>query len=120
MIINLTPHDIVIYSEQNTVYDPVTRSYKQTGELKELKRFTSQGCARVGSKEQLVDTIDSIEIYTIKFSQAENLPVAQDGIYYIVSAIVKNAHPDRKDLLVPCHSVRNQENKIIGCLALAR
>ena len=42
------------------------------------------------------------------------------GVFYIVSQLVKNALPDRTDLLVPAEVVRDGNGNIIGCKSLGR
>ena len=49
------------------------------------------------------------------FLKPEELPAYQDGVFYIVSQLVKYALPERADLLVPSVIVRNRFGKIIGC-----
>lgn len=40
--------------------------------------------------------------------------------YYIVSQLVKNALPHRRDLLVPAEVQRSKEGLILGCRSLGR
>jgi hypothetical protein len=41
-------------------------------------------------------------------------------VYYIVSAMVRAALPDRKDLLVPSQQVRDDAGRVVGCKTLGR
>lgn len=68
----------------------------------------------------LVDGIDGIPITETKFGEVENLPEFKEGVFYIVSQMVKNALPNRKDLLVPTETVRDRAGRVIGCRSLGR
>lgn len=106
MVINMTPHPINIVNEDGKI----TKTYKASGELIRLSVKTAKG-------EPLFDgTPTSITV----FGEAEGLPSFKNGIFYIVSQLVKNALPNRLDLLVPAEMVRDEEGKIIGCKSLGR
>ena len=51
------------------------------------------------------------------YGKVSNLPEPKDGVLYIVSAAVRTALPERNDLASPAHLVRDEEGRIIGCLA---
>ena len=55
-----------------------------------------------------------------EFGEPEGLPEFREGIFYIVSQLVKNALPDRTDLLVPAEIVRDDAGVIIGAKSLGR
>jgi hypothetical protein len=55
-----------------------------------------------------------------EFGEPEGLPEFQDNVYYIVSQLVKNALPNRTDLLVPAEVVRDTMGNIVGCKSLGR
>ena len=38
-----------------------------------------------------------------------------DGVILIVSTLVKNASPDRKDLVSPGELIRNEAGQPVGC-----
>ena len=48
-----------------------------------------------------------------------NLPDYEEGVYYIVSALVANAYPERKDLLMVNETIRDDDGRIIGCKSFA-
>lgn len=52
------------------------------------------------------------------YGKAEGLSDYKEGTFYIVSQLVKNALPQRKDLLVPTNVVRNKAGNIVGCESL--
>lgn len=104
VIKNYTPHPINICNNQ--------------GEI--VKTFKSEGLIRLKSETVKDGEINDISISKTVFGQPEGLPSFQEGIYYIVSQLVKNALPDRKDLLVPAEVLRDDSGKIIGCQSLGK
>ncbi|WP_291566899.1 MULTISPECIES: hypothetical protein [unclassified Clostridium] len=102
-ILNYTPHTVnIIISESGEIYN-----------------FLSVGNARCIQTTVQVGEINNIPITSTKFGEVEGLPQEQEGIYYIVSRLILQALPQRKDLLVPNEVVRDEEGKIIGCKSLA-
>lgn len=103
-IINLTPHALNIKTSDGAV----------------LNLPPSGDVARVTTSKQLVFNLDSgnndtfIQVHDVTFGDVTGLPDAVDGVFLIVSRIVKNAVPDRKDVLVPGAPIRNDDGVIIG------
>ena len=52
------------------------------------------------------------------YGEVTGLPPEQDGVMYIVSALVRAALPHRKDLASPAKLVRDAQGNIVGCEAL--
>lgn len=70
-----------------------------------------------------VSTVDAGSIAGVKvsktvFSEPIGLPEYKEGTFYIVSQLVKNALPNRADLLVPAQVLRDSDNNILGCQSL--
>lgn len=63
-------------------------------------------------------SVDGIRITKTVFGEPEGLPEYELGVFYIVSQLVKNALPEREDLLVPAEIVRDMDGNIIGCKSL--
>jgi len=84
MLINKTPHQIVIRLENGDVTIPATLP-----------------AASVASENVELQPVDGIPVSAQRFGAAENLPESTPGIWYIVSAIVAQALPERHDLLRP-------------------
>jgi len=101
--INLTPHDLVIIKD-----DGDTVTIASTGEP-----------ARVSAKITDVDEIGGITIGQQSFGDVTGLPAPQDGVVYIVSALVANA-VNRADVLYPADFVRNDKGQVVGARRLAR
>ncbi len=61
---------------------------------------------------------DGIPLVRGTYGEVTGLPPAQDGVLYVVSALVRAALPDRKDLASPAKLVRDEKGNITGCEAL--
>lgn len=101
-IINKTPHEVKVVNEE--------------GET--LKVFPSDGTIRLSMKTVEVGEVGGIRLTKTQYGEPEGLPEEVDGVYYIVSAMIKAACPDRKDLLVPAEQVRDEAGRIVGCKSL--
>jgi hypothetical protein len=69
---------------------------------------------RLIEKEKKIESIGKYSLYQKSFGQIDNLPERKADTYYIVSALIAQACPEREDLLVP-RVVRDEQGKIIGC-----
>ncbi len=108
MIINKTPHMVrIIVEAQNGMSGCTSMTIEPDGDPIRLeeKRFE---CGE----------IEGIPITYPVYGSA-NLPEEQPGVYYIVSAMVLNAYPERLDLLAPGPAVRNASGQIIACEGLS-
>ena len=130
ILINMTPHDINILDDSNVSYDKAFRGYKVTGDPIIRETYNPSGTVlRCSQEETEAGDLNGIKLYRVKFGRVEhttkdgsvtafNVPV-KEGVYYIVSSIIKNALSDRPDLLVPTHVVRNDKGQPVGCLGFA-
>ena len=59
-----------------------------------------------------------VPLITQTFGEVVGLPAPEEGKFYIVSALVRAACPDRYDLGSPAELVRDDAGRIIGCRAL--
>lgn len=100
MLVNLTPHEINIYDEDNTL----------------VRTVKSSGVARVQVKKEKIGDWCEIPFFRGKVGQVEGLP-EQNGDMYIVSLMVFNA-TDRDDVVSPGELVRNEAGQPIGCIGL--
>lgn len=103
-IVNLTPHDINIIGE----IGEVVQTFPASGEL-----------ARCSVSREQVDAINSVPVNRTVFGEVTGLPEQQEGVVYIVSALVAQA-TKRDDVLIPDDAVRDEQGRIIGCKAFAR
>jgi hypothetical protein len=104
MLVNKTPHDIVIVL--------------QDGERITIKPEPSP--ARVDVTTIPYDVIDNVPLVETVYGQVENLPDPEAGVWYIVSGVVISACPHRYDLVRPdtANAVRDEDGRIIGVPAL--
>src|SRR4030042_444641 len=68
----------------------------------------------------VLDNGISIPTSRTEFGDVVGLSPQADGVYYIVSQLVKSTLPDRTDLLVPAELVRDERGNIVGCGSLGR
>lgn len=108
-IINLTPHDVVVHLEGEK------KIYPKSGEV-----------ARVTTKSVQVGEVDGVPVFEQTYGEIEGLPDPQDGVYYIVSLVVRQAAQaqGRTDVISPDTSpsgaVRNEAGQIIGTKGFVR
>jgi len=100
MIINMTPHPV-------NIVDGIT--IPASGQQIRLAVITQPGVP-----------IDGVPTSTTVFGAPVGLPDYQEGVFYIVSQLVKSACPGRNDLLVPADVVRDNKGQIVGCRSLGR
>jgi len=100
-IINLTPHEVNLITEEATFSYP------------------SQGVARCAQEDVECGSINfedvTIPLLHTTFGDVTGLPDQEDGVFYIVSALVRAAVPNRSDVISPTRLVRNELGAIIGC-----
>jgi hypothetical protein len=78
----------------------------------------SNGMIRVEEIVKECEPIDGIAISSTSWGETTDVPEYLEGTYYIVSQLVKNALPKRKDLLVPKGVIRDDKGNVIGCTRL--
>jgi hypothetical protein len=116
MVINLTPHEVVLVREDWGV----SLSFPASGTV-----------ARCDTLREEVDRINletpnggrsvlNFPITSVVFGDVTGLPDTVPGTRYIVSSLVAQALPGRTDLLVPDDTLRDNHGRIIGCRALSR
>ena len=101
-IVNLTPHEIIIFSEDG----------------KKLATLLPSGIvARVTMTQKEIGKILGMPVYKSVWGEVENLPPAETGTVYLVSQIVLQAlNGNRPDVIAPntALAVRDENGKIIG------
>jgi len=98
--INLTPHDITVILNA----DGGSKTLPKSGTI-----------ARVSQVTAVARTVDGINISTATFGSVVGLPERADDTLYIVSAMVKSAAGERRDLVSPGELVRDDSGNVIGC-----
>ena len=99
---NFTPHPISICNN--------------AGEI--IRVIQPEGLVRLKAVTVPVGEIDGVPTTRTEFQQPEGLPEFQEGVFIVVSQLVKTALPSRSDLLVPAEVVRDEKGNIIGCKSL--
>lgn len=127
-IVNMTPHAIHIVDGDGQVVktyekgDSQIRLAVKTVQLEPLEDGTPTSRTEFGEAEGLPE----YEGYKSHFGPGEggyDSDYDMDGsplVYYIVSQLVKNAFPERTDLLVPAEVARDDKGVILGCRSLGR
>lgn len=103
-IVNLTPHALNVCDK-----DGLSVEIKPSGTV-----------ARVATKREVVAEINGIEVFRTQFGEVENMPDEQDGVVYVVSAIVLNALGGRYDVFCPGEAIRNESGQVVGCRGLSQ
>lgn len=107
MLKNLIPHEVKIYKLNGTACDL------------DVVIEGSDLVARVSCEYIKVDKkVDGIDLYRPVFGEVTGLPEYSEGVYLLVSTMVREALPLRKDLVSPGQLLRNDEGQVIGCLGL--
>lgn len=107
MLKNLTPHEVKIYKLVGTVPDL------------DLVIEAGEEIARVSCEYVKVDKkVEGVDMYRTVFGEVTGLPEYSEGVYLLVSTMVREALPLRKDLVSPGQLLRNDEGQVIGCLGL--
>ena len=105
-IINTTPHAINLIAKHDGYFTNI-KTYEK-----------SEISVRLKVSTVFVEMLDDVSLTKTVFGEPVGLPEYQEGVYYIVSQLVKTALPDRKDLLVPAEMQRDEvTGQPIGCLS---
>lgn len=108
-IVNLTPHDLMIYGE-----DPSTPLVTIPPEVQPARCTTD--FESIGP--DFVVAGRSVPQVRVTYGTLENLPEPVDGTIYVVSSIAALAVPERADVFIPTQMVY-ESGKPVGCRALA-
>lgn len=101
-VINLTPHPVNIYRDGELVV-----TYEPSGTI-----------ARVGFVSNEVGEINGVPVSVTGFGPTTDLQSQEEDTIFIVSLlVVRQANPDRKDLVNPDGPIYSEENprQVIGC-----
>ena len=124
MVINCTPHDVDIYITSDCLLN-VGRLYlheKADMEYPEPLRVypAAKEPARMHFVQRDPGTADGILVYCWASYGITGLPEPKPDTYYIVSKILAQACPERKDLIFPGTVVRNGSGDVVGCIDFSR
>jgi len=96
-IINLTPHTVNVGNDS----------------------FESAGLIRLEEKHEKYFRKGDISFTRIYYKLETNLPPIKENTVYIVSLLVAQSFPERKDFCFPSNIVRDEKGNIIGCETLS-
>ena len=99
---NFTPHPITICNNAGEV----------------VRVIQPEGLVRLKAVTVPAGEIDGVPVTRTEFGQPEGLPEFKEGVFIVVSQLVKTALPSRSDLLVPAEVVRDEKGNIVGCKSL--
>ena len=102
IIVNLTPHPVVVRSA--------------AGE----RVFESEGVARVTDVAQAPSEVAGLPVVEISQGAVTGLPEPEPGVVLLVSRVLAAARPDRTDLVFPFGEVRDENGVIVAVESLAR
>lgn len=123
MIINCTPHDVDIYTPSGC-YMRDGCLYRREDEIEFPQPFRTYPAAkeptRVTFAQKVEDMADGILVYRWFPEEVVNLPDPKPGTYYVVSKMLAQACPERKDLIFPGTLVRNESGDVVGCIDFSR
>ncbi len=106
--VNLTPHDIHIYSKDGDVRTEFIRTFKPDGTV-----------ARVSVVTWKVGMMDDVPMFKSKTGEVVGLPNPVPGTVWIVSTMVREAVKGRMDVASPGELIRNSKGEVVGCIGLA-
>ena len=119
VLLNKTPHTIHLYPPTPQDGEQPIASFTPHGEPVRCS-VESVPQTNIIIENAHPDPFVEVMLYTSTFDPVLNEPPIQEGTMYIVSRIVAEALPHRRDLLIPEQTVRDSQGRIIGCRAFAR
>jgi hypothetical protein len=123
MVINCTPHDVVIYSAADCYMRDGCLYLRDDAEKfpKPFRTFpAAKKPARVTFAQDHAGMVDGILIYRWFTEEIVNLPEPKPDTCYIVSKILAQACPEREDLIFPGTVVRDADGHVVGCVDFSR
>lgn len=116
MLVNLCPHPITVRAHpiQRPCADPDPDVVPPVA-----------GLARVATSSVRVGDIDDVPTYEIGYGEVTGLPDPVEGTTYVVSLVVLQACPDRRDLVAPGTgpqdgAYRDPDGKIVAVTRFVR
>lgn len=101
-LINLTPHVLNVVDQDGTLV-----TVPPSGTV-----------ARVSTSSTAVFVVNNILVSRSVRGEVQDLPDPQDGVFFLVSMAVRDAVPDRQDVLSPGDLLRGPDGQPTGCNGL--
>lgn len=107
MFINLTPHEVKVFDENQVLIKTIPPS----GQV-----------ARLEKRDGEVTKVLGVTLKRPHFGEVQNLLDPQEGVYLIVSSMVRTSPGllSRTDLVSPGDLVRDNSGNVIGCRSFDR
>lgn len=99
--INLTPHKINLITKEGSA----------------IIISPSGTIARCSVTQEKIGELNGVTLYKSIYGEVTDLPEEKEGNIYIVSSLVAG-RVNRKDVVVPCKFLRDDEGNIIGAEGL--
>lgn len=123
-LINATPHEVKIHATRTrtgefSLHEVVALP---AGELV-LRCQEQRNHAGEFYMDGVSITLSRLECGAVTAVQGGSevpVPEPQDGVVYVVSALVRLASPHRTDFLSPGPLIRDEDGNVIGCQGLTR
>ena len=108
-VINLTPHQLRIFGthDRQVILPPYKGKPARVDSYDLWGGFVKIAGIQVDINEHTL-------------GEVVDLPEPQDGVWYVVSLIVKQACPERNDLLSPGPILRDEKGRPYGCKGLRK
>lgn len=103
-IVNLTPHALLLRKEDGSV----------------LEVPPSGTVARRREERRVVGQVEGLSVHETVYGPVEGLPEKQDGVIYIVSALLAAGAPQRDDVFAPGPALRDEQGRVTGAVGLSR
>src|SRR5690554_3370931 len=107
MIRNLTPHPVNLILDGHTITLPPDGTPPRVATTE-----TPAGTVAVDGAE--------VPVVQVGTGDLEGLPDQQPGVWLLVSRMVAEAAPHRRDLVIPHGLVRDDVGRVVGCSALGQ
>ncbi len=124
MIINLTPHEVTIYSSMDCILQDgklFLREEEEETPPQPLRVYPAADVpARVVFDWEVDGVADGVCIMCWKSREFSGLPEPKPDTWYIVSRIFAQVYPERSDLLIPGDMVRGKNGAVVGCVNFTR
>lgn len=118
-LVNLTPHAISVYAADGRT---LLLAVPPSGEIARVavSRVETGVVPIEGDAAALMrrDPLAGIPVFVSTYGAVAGLPASKFGTVYIVSALVRQAVPTRRDVLSPGELIRDRAGQPVGCCGL--
>lgn len=124
MIINCTPHDVAIYTVSDCILNNGRLYLHEKADMEYPEPLRVYPAAKEPARMHFVQgdpgMADGIMVYHWGPYGITGLPDANPDKKYIVSKILAQVCPERKDLIFPGTLVYDADDYVVGCIDFSR